>query len=316
MGVFSPASFQGNIKKNKDYFEGWYLKNVTENKQSFVVVIPGIITGKDPHAFIQIFESSKESSAYRSYPIEKFNARKKVFDITIDNNSFSEKGIILDTEVGGKKLEGELVFSDYKELPFNIFYPGILGMYSYFPFLECYHGVVSMLHKLDGRIRFGEAYYDFTGGKGYIEKDWGKSFPSSWIWIQCSSFESDTSFMLSAAKVPFLGESRKGFSGFFYHRNKTVKFGTPASSKLKLLEQKEKRIVLVVSLKDKSRIEIEVDVNGYNNLLAPGRGEMNRNIKESSDSTINIRYINRSENFSVSGINAGFEISGNPEEIF
>ncbi len=47
---------------------------------------------------------------------------------------------------------------------------------------------------------------DLTGGRGYIEKDWGTSFPSAWIWMQCNTFDTpDTSFMLSYARIPWMG---------------------------------------------------------------------------------------------------------------
>ena len=39
---------------------------------------------------------------------------------------------------------------------------------------------------------------------GYIEKDWGCSFPKTYIWCQGNNFEkSNASFMLSIANVPF-----------------------------------------------------------------------------------------------------------------
>ncbi|WP_243392439.1 MULTISPECIES: tocopherol cyclase family protein [unclassified Mesotoga] len=30
---------------------------------------------------------------------------------------------------------------------------------------------------------------DLTGGKGYIEKDWGRSLPDAWIWMQSNNFD-------------------------------------------------------------------------------------------------------------------------------
>jgi tocopherol cyclase len=37
---------------------------------------------------------------------------------------------------------------------------------------------------------------DFSGGSGYIEKDWGRSFPRAWIWAQSNTFtQPGTSFL-------------------------------------------------------------------------------------------------------------------------
>ncbi|MCK7537696.1 MAG: tocopherol cyclase family protein [Marinilabiliales bacterium] len=30
---------------------------------------------------------------------------------------------------------------------------------------------------------------DFSGGRGYIEKDWGHSFPSAYVWMQSNHFQ-------------------------------------------------------------------------------------------------------------------------------
>ncbi len=54
------------------------------------------------------------------------------------------------------------------------------------PAMECYHGVVSMYHLLSGHLEINGDKVDFSGGKGYIEKDWGRSMPSDWIWIQAT----------------------------------------------------------------------------------------------------------------------------------
>lgn len=51
---YKPEVFQGNLKK-KNYFEGWYFKNVTQDLSCTLSIIPGIsLVENDPHAFIQI----------------------------------------------------------------------------------------------------------------------------------------------------------------------------------------------------------------------------------------------------------------------
>ena len=43
--------------------------------------------------------------------------------------------------------------------------------------MECYHGIVSMDHTVNGLIEINNEKIDFSEGRGYIEKDWGRSFP-------------------------------------------------------------------------------------------------------------------------------------------
>lgn len=78
-----------------------------------------------------------------------------------------------------------------------------MGWYSYVPLMECKHGIVSVNHYLKGKIRINGNSIDLSEGKGYIEKDWGTSFPEVWIWIQSNNFTNpETSFTFSLAKIP------------------------------------------------------------------------------------------------------------------
>ncbi|KAF9271860.1 hypothetical protein BGZ88_005517 [Linnemannia elongata] len=92
--------------------------------------------------------------------------------------------------------------------------PSIMGITAYLPFLECNHGVASLHHTISkGRLValrgdnevLGEAKFD--GGVGYIEKDWGVNFPSTWVWAQANMFDTapGSSLMISVASIPVLG---------------------------------------------------------------------------------------------------------------
>lgn len=45
---------------------------------------------------------------------------------------------------------------------------------------------------VEGTVKVNDQEIDFTGGRGYIEKDWGSSFPKRYIWIQSNHFEEPT----------------------------------------------------------------------------------------------------------------------------
>ena len=57
-----------------------------------------------------------------------------------------------------------------------------MGWYASMPFMECYHGVVSFGHGLAGTLERGRAGL-FDGGRGYLEKDWGRAFPAAYVWL-------------------------------------------------------------------------------------------------------------------------------------
>ena len=48
------------------------------------------------------------------------------------------------------KLQDIILTVTYRSYPGTIFSPGIMGWYSFVPFMECKHGIVSINHDLTG----------------------------------------------------------------------------------------------------------------------------------------------------------------------
>jgi len=84
--------------------------------------------------------------------------------------------------------------------------------------MECYHGILSMDHAIEEFVEAEGIRTDLRGGRGYIEKDWGASMPSSWIWMQTNHFDRvGVSLSGSIAKIPWLGNYFTGYIfGFLY----------------------------------------------------------------------------------------------------
>ena len=144
---------------------------------------------------------------------------------------------------------------------------------------------------------------------GYIEKDWGISFPKSYIWCQGNNFKnSNSSFMLSIADIPFKCFNFKGVICALLVGNKEYKFTTYNNTKI--LEYKVNRNDINITLKKGTyTLNIKAENNTGNRLIAPVKGNMSKDIIESITSSI---YINlRKENhiiFSDMSSNCGLEI--------
>jgi len=270
--VGNTSIFQGNRKDSK-YFEGWYFKMVSADGSDIISVIPGISLsedGKEQHAFIQVINGVNARTRYYSFPIDDFSFSKKRFEIKIADNYFSKDMIILDLNDSISSITGKVEMSDHiKYKSGRLMNPGIMGWYRFVPFMECYHGVVSLTHFLKGKLILNDKIHDFADGKGYIEKDWGSSMPSSWIWIQSNHFnETNSSFMLSVANVPWAGKSFTGFLGFFYHDNQIFHFATYRNTEIKI--EKVDEDVLIINIKNrKNRFIIQVKSNNAGMLQAP-----------------------------------------------
>jgi hypothetical protein len=308
--LYNPELFQGNLKK-KNYFEGWYFKNVSANLAEVWSFIPGIsLNGTDPHAFIQVINGITGYTDYITYPVEQFTFNKNTLDLIIGKSRFTENYISLDIDSDNTKIKGKITYSGNIRYPSSLFSPGIMGWYSFVPFMECKHGIVSVNHSLTGDLVINKLQVLFTGGKGYIEKDWGTSFPEAWIWIQSNNFsDPGTSFTFSLAKIPWLGKFFLGFIVFLYYKGEFIMFSTYNKSALTDVVQDNDS----VSMKLKNRkyiLRVKAVKKTFGELKAPASGDMIRRIKESVDSEVTLILYdkNNTELYTDTGKRAGLEV--------
>ncbi len=310
--VFHPSWFQGS-RRRKNYFEGWYLKSVSEDGGFSMVFIPGIsMTSEDSHAFVQAIDGKTGRTWYFRYRLEEFSYSNQGFEVNVGPNLFSDERMVLYLRDEGDFFEGEFVFSGVKFFPVSLLQPGIMGWYRYVPFMECYHGVVSLDHYVDGTLTTAEGTHTLVRGRGYIEKDWGTSMPRSWVWMQSNHFETPgTSFMLSIAEIPWLGNTFTGFLGFFLHEGKLHRFATYTGAKISHLQYAENSVE--VALRTSSlRIIVRGMSGKKGELAAPLLGAMDRIIHESVDASLQLDVFDRKGRhiFGGRGENAGLELTG------
>lgn len=310
--VFNPPWFQGNGKK-KNYFEGWYFKVVSADGKNTWAFIPGIsYSGKGNHSFIQVINGITGKTWYFKYPVESFAYSRNSFNTKVSDSHFSEGGFQLNMKEGNDSFSGEIQFIEPVRFPVRLARPGIMGWYRYVPFMECYHGVVSLHHGLKGSLTINREVIDFSGGKGYVEKDWGTSMPKSWVWMQSNHFEPEkTSFMLSVARIPWLGSSFTGFLGFMLHQGRLYPFATYTGASIRNLKISDETVEVTIHSKD-----FAIHVKGRNSsrglLKAPVGGDMQRVIHESVDAELHVRLTDKKGLllFEGTGSNAGLELVG------
>ena len=306
--LFHPPVFQGRDTK-RTYFEGWYFKMAKQGE--VIALIPGVSLGDDRHSFIQVISSKEKKSWYVRFPYEAFQAEEKVFAITIGENHFSTDGISIDLSFEDLSLKAEVLNLNPTAFPVTLTRPGIMGWYAYVPFMECNHGVVSTHHELQGSVELNGKKTDYTGGTGYIEKDWGTSFPSAWIWMQANCFSSDkSSCMLSVANIPFLGRTFQGFLGFLQIGGKLIRFGTYTGAKVIKLEQDSEHATVIIRNKQYS-ITFVATLGSASHLKAPRQGNMERIILESVIGTIEVTLAKKDGTlvFKETSEMAGIELS-------
>ncbi len=314
--LFRPSVYQGSGHPS-GYFEGWYFKLLDSGGLQVWSVIPGVSYSNDPHSFIQVIHANSGQTFYQRYPVESFRYSRKEFHIEVGPNVFSLNRIELDLQMDELKMSGKLIPENPVPFPFKVTAPGIMGWYSYVPMMECYHGVVSMHHNLTGSLKINGSMIDFTGGRGYIEKDWGRSMPSDWIWIQSNHFDRDdrASFMISLARIPWLKGFFPGFLSFLYFGGKVHRFATYNRSRVEQLRVGPEEVCLRV-VNRRHQLTIRAIRRDGGVLKAPRHGEMDREIRESIISTVILELKDRAGRvlFHDTGRFAGLEIVGDMEK--
>ncbi|MFC2159254.1 tocopherol cyclase family protein [Actinomycetota bacterium] len=311
--IYRPEIFQGHRKKEK-YFEGWYFKLVDKDAQNIFAIIPGISVSNiksDSHAFIQVMDGKNATSRNFKFDFSEFSYSRDRFEIKIGNNYFSSEGIDLDIEQDSEIVRANLRFHDMMPWPRSIISPGAMGFYSFLPFLECYHGVVSMDHTIEGSADFGGGTIDFSGGRGYIEKDWGISFPQGWIWLQSNHFSKlPTSIMLSIAKIPLRKRSFTGFICGILRGKDFYLFATYNGSRITSLKYSDNDAYVELENRN-NKVKIETKREKSATLLSPILGAMEGRITESTDAEVNIKLERKNSKelvFEDTGYFGGLEI--------
>lgn len=314
--IWQPEIFQGHGKKKK-FFEGWYYKLVDKDSKNIMAFIPGISIDKmnnSSHSFIQIIMGNTCESYYLKFSSDEFQYSKKDFEINIGDNYFSDNNITLNINSESISIKGELEFYGLTPWPVKPLSPGIMGWYAFVPKMECYHGVVSLNHNINGSLNINNRKVSFCGGKGYIEKDWGRSFPKAWVWMQSNHFKDDgISLTASIAKIPWLTGEFTGFIIGLLYKEKLYRFATYTGAKLDELLVTENSAKIVVSDK-KYILEIEGNKTNVGQLYSPKYGAMEGRVEESLQSIVNIKLfeiVGEKKKLVLDdrGLNTGMEIT-------
>jgi hypothetical protein len=315
ISVLNPEVFQGNLNI-RDYFEGWYYKLTKPGRERAISLIPGVSTARgDAHAFIQVIDSKDCRTEYIRFPLACFTASKKELAVNIGGNTFYRDKIAVDLKGLEFTIRGNLSFYDIVPFPKKRTSPGIMGPFSFLPFMECNHGIVNIRHSITGSLAVNGAETDFSGGTGYIEKDWGRSFPSFWIWTQ--GHDANADFMFSIADIPFLGRRFTGIISFIYTQGRYYPLATYNGARLTQFSLHDETFCAAVENK-KYRLALTVRRAKGGTLIAPARGLMRRDLEETLNAVafVDLRQKDGSLVYAGSLANAGMEICGDLSPVY
>lgn len=317
--ILHPEIYHGHTAQ-PPFFEGWYFKLVNREEDQRWVVIPGVFLGKsqaDSHAFIQVLDGQSGRVNYLPFPLEEFSAAKDHFEVQIGPNRFTSQQVELQIIREEMELIGQVQFETPRPWPVRLLSPGVMGWYAWVPGMECYHGVLSFYHSLQGRLRINAETMDFSGGTGYMEKDWGRAFPSAWVWMQTHHFDSpNTCLTASIAVIPW---QRRSFAGMIIgleREGRLDRFATYTGARVEVFRPQEHELLWVVR-GGGLRLEMRAERTQGGLLQAPTPEGMGRRIAETLTSRVEVRLSGPDGKtwFHETGRNAGLEAVGDLDAL-
>ncbi|PKO00461.1 MAG: hypothetical protein CVU42_04645 [Chloroflexi bacterium HGW-Chloroflexi-4] len=309
--VLTPAVYHG-LNKKPPFFEGWYYKLISADERNKVAIIPGVILGNEAQAFLQVLDGVNGTSAYVKFPFEDFRADDRHFSIEIGDSHFDDRQLTLALNSPDCQLAGKVHLGPLNPWPVTWISPGIMGWYAWVPSMECYHGVLSFSHTLEGTLTLNGKEMDFTGGKGYIEKDWGQSFPSAWIWCQSNHFANkDACLTASVAIIPWRGNAFRGFIVGFWWEGKLHRFATYSGARIESLQIFDDHVDWVIKNRQHRLFLKAARVQG-GLLRGPTRLDMGQRVVETLNATVQVRLetLQGSLLFDEIGAHTGLEVMG------
>lgn len=309
--TLNPAVYHG-LNKKPPFFEGWYYKLVSADESHKVAVIPGVILGHDTHAFVQVLDGTDGTTAYLKFPFADFRADDRRFAIEIGNNRFDGSHLRLALDAPQCQLTGEIRLGPLNPWPVTFLSPGVMGWYAWVPGMECYHGVLSFSHTLEGTLTLNGKRMDFSGGRGYIEKDWGQSFPAAWIWCQSNHFAgADACLTASVAIIPWVKQAFRGFIVGFWLDGTLHRFATYTGARIESLKIFDEHVAWVLRNRHHRLILKASRVQG-GLLRGPTRLDMGQRVLETLNATVQVRLetLEGKKVFEGVGEHTGLEVIG------
>lgn len=267
------------MERSSLYFEGWY--HWFHCAQGIFAVIFAISKAEPVTEYlIQVYDSFTHQS--KTINFASATISDEPFSIKMGENELSERGLFLHLD----DLQIDLQFHDFQKLNHSLYAPTIMGPLAYAKKLQCVHAIISMRHYADGWLQFdGQRMRCY--GQGYMEKDWGSVFPSSYLW--CMGQDSDRSFVLAIADVPVWKTKFQGMFAVIHTGQEEVRFASYYGAYVH--HHQYQNTHKIAAHQGNWHLYAKIIPGETGKLKAPAEGGMNAWIEESIELSILLRVM-------------------------
>jgi hypothetical protein len=282
LGKYRPSSLKGALNKNK-YFEGWFQKVYSSEHQASFVIIYGYATANSPDTFgfIQLLLPGKLPWLYY-FPKNEISFDKDNHIMVMGTNKLSKDLI----EINTKDISIKLNFKNNQLIQS---FKNSMG-YSYFvPNLPCYHSVLNPSHVVSGEIRYDDGQYSLVNEMGYLEKNWGTSFPENYFWLHAIDPKNpQISLLFSRAEIKWLGKKFIRHVGHLRVDGIEIDLRELRNISITTLDQNTE--VQIIRFESKSlKLYISINIGKNVILKGPTNGALSRDIDHHADAVIDVK---------------------------
>jgi hypothetical protein len=280
--IFKPTTLRGNLERNT-YFEGWFQKIYSKEHNSSFVIIYGYATSntEDTFGFIQILFPNKTTEI-----------------ICFNRNEFSCDPNRHIVRMGENLLTTEIIQINTKEVKIHLklmnnhvskTFKNSMGYNYFLPALPCYHAVLNTGHLVSGEIKQKNERFIIKNELGYLEKNWGTSFPETYYWLHAvDPNDPQVSILFSRAEIDWIGKKFIRHLGHLRFDEKQVDIRSLKNVTVSILSSCKDKHEIRISSKT-LQIEISITHNHKVRFKGPFNGKLSRDIIHFTDSIIQIR---------------------------
>lgn len=301
LSIHKPSSLQGNFDRNK-YFEGWFHKIYSSKYKASFIVIYGYATGNSTNkfGFIQVHIPNQQVLIMYFDKNEIFcDPNQHV--IRMGAHVLTTHKIDINTNEIGIQLDLT------NNQPIRTF-KNSMGYNYVIPNLPCYHAILNKSHTISGEIRAGDTSFVMGKDMGYLEKNWGTSFPDNYIWLHAvDPTNTEVNLLFSQAEIKWMGGTFLRHLGYLNFENECIDFRQFKNSEVSsTFVGSEKQLIRFSS--KLIELEISIVLGGQVLFKGPEDGALRRDIVHYTDAFMEVKLKRNAET-------TVFRLVGNYENV-
>jgi hypothetical protein len=293
---YKPNSIRGTFERNK-FFEGWFQKVYSKAHKASFILIYGYAThnSDDEFGFLQVLIPNQVPELVY-FPKNEVSCDIEKHIFRMGNNLLTTELIRID--INGLRIDLNLKSSQ----PFRTF-KNSMGYTYFIPNLPCYHSVLNTAQSVSGEIQHKGLCYTLDHEMGYLEKNWGTTFPESYFWVHAIDPNNPAiSLLFSRAKIVWLGKTYIKHVGYFCFDGQQIELRelknfSVSNSNL----GPENRSIQIRSAS--AHLDLALEYGREVLFKGPKDGALSRIIQHQTDASIKVSliYENRSHQFQMVG---------------